>query len=332
MKRAWLLIALIPFLLCRCRTGFPEGPALPHSHNNSLSPSVYSLFSLAKHRYFMGDFPGASSILQKVLHLDPKFARAHYYNGLIFQENKEYEKALKAFQEAVHYDPHLALGHYKIGLINLRDGNTNIALRKLAKALEIEPYLSPCLYIMGLINHSRGSFAVAKVYLFKALQAEPDNSLAYNALGCVLLDCKDYSSAIPILKKAASLNPEWYKPYQNLGAAFLAQGDFENALLSLQKAVFLNPENTKGYLFLGMIYGKEFKDFDKMQACFGEYLSRNPTGKEKEIIEEIMNGQGEVDILFDPGNKLYPFPFSTLSLEKEISVLEESHPFTSRGV
>ena len=66
--------------------------------------------------YDKGQYAKANAILNKILINDPKNAYAHYYKGLIFDEEKKYALAIVDYKKAIIYNPELSIIYYLIAL------------------------------------------------------------------------------------------------------------------------------------------------------------------------------------------------------------------------
>lgn len=77
---------------------------------------ISSMLDEASNAIDAKDFTRANGLLDRVISLSPKNAYAFYYKGMIFDESKQYETALKQYSKALAIDPNFALCYYAMGL------------------------------------------------------------------------------------------------------------------------------------------------------------------------------------------------------------------------
>ncbi len=68
------------------------------------------------------DYPAVEALLSQSIHLDENFAEAHLQLGILYNEERAYEKSLSEYQRALQLDPSLAEAHFRLGRYYLRIG------------------------------------------------------------------------------------------------------------------------------------------------------------------------------------------------------------------
>ena len=97
--------------------------------------------------------------------------------GLIYNNNGEYDKAMSAFTKAIELDPNFALGYSNRGWVHIKLGQYEQAIADCTKAIELDPSLA----------------------------------LAYNNRGWAYIESEQYEQAIADLDKAMELDPDLQK-------------------------------------------------------------------------------------------------------------------------
>jgi tetratricopeptide (TPR) repeat protein len=82
----------------------------------------------------------AESLLQKAVHLDPKFGAAYLQLGILYSQHKDFSRAISAYQKAIDVGPEevsresdetLEVAHYRLAQAYLRTGNKTRAQEEL---------------------------------------------------------------------------------------------------------------------------------------------------------------------------------------------------------
>ena len=107
----------------------------------------------------------AQSLLEKVVHLNPRLAVARLELGSVYAQGKQTEKAVACFLEAIRLDPNSEMAHYKLGQI-YRDRN-QLTLAK--RELDLYRNLSK--------NH-RDQMARTRSAIRQFMLAKPDSAFA----------------------------------------------------------------------------------------------------------------------------------------------------------
>ena len=97
--------------------------------------------------------------------------------GLIYNNNGEYDKAMSAFTKAIELDPNFALSYSNRGWVHIKLGQYEQAIADCTKAIELDPSLA----------------------------------LAYNNRGWAYMELEQYEQAIADLDKAMELDPDLQK-------------------------------------------------------------------------------------------------------------------------
>ncbi len=91
------------------------------------------------------DYPAAGEVLETILHIDPKNAKAHFLAGQLYQNRiGDLEKAASHFERILELSKEHGVdqfyseyAHFYLGFINYRKGNTEKALVHLKETVEI---------------------------------------------------------------------------------------------------------------------------------------------------------------------------------------------------
>ena len=67
----------------------------------------------------------------KAISLNPAYAEAYSNRGVVFYENKEYDKALQDYDKAISLDPKLANAYNNRGFLYAAQGKLDASIRGL---------------------------------------------------------------------------------------------------------------------------------------------------------------------------------------------------------
>src|SRR5262249_53053322 len=125
---------------------------------------AYASFAL----WMAREYDQAIPELNKLVEADPKFALAHAYLGLNYEQQKEYGKAIAAFQKSLDLDDNNPEGESQLGHIYARAGKREEALKILAHLTELSKkrYISP--YNIAVLHLGLGNTDLALDWFEKA--------------------------------------------------------------------------------------------------------------------------------------------------------------------
>ncbi len=131
--------------------------------------------------------------------------------GVTYNEQGQYDKAIAAFNKALELDPNLALAYSNRAW-------TYIELRQYGQAID------DC---------------------NKALELDPKLALAYNNRGLAYIRLDQYQQGVNDCTKAIQLDPRLALAYSNRGLAYAELGQYDNAIADFDKAVTIDPSLQK---------------------------------------------------------------------------------------
>jgi tetratricopeptide (TPR) repeat protein len=101
--------------------------------DNALANYYYALSLWNRHESFGGteNLVPVESLLEKAIHLDPKFGAAYLQLGILYAERGESSKAIAAYQKATEANPGLEEAHYRLAQAYSRTGEKSKARAEL---------------------------------------------------------------------------------------------------------------------------------------------------------------------------------------------------------
>src|SRR5690349_17560588 len=147
----------------------------------------------------------AERALRKAIELDPKFAPAFAYLGLIRAKTGAYAEAISLYESALRADPKLAVVHHLIADSMLKqNGDARAIETHLQQAVEMDPTFTPARLSLGKLFMRAQRWADAVSELEQVVKLDPSVPEAYYQLGLAygrLKRTADAQSAMATFKR-----------------------------------------------------------------------------------------------------------------------------------
>lgn len=206
---------------------------------NSKYEEEYLYFRASTYRY-LGSFGFAIKDYETIINANKNNPRYYPFlkKGQIFEEIREYEKALECYKEVLRIDPENSTVNNSIGeMYDILD-DFDKALEYYNKQLEIE---ESAYYFgnRGLLYARNKKYEEAEKDYRCAIELEPENPYPYNSLAYLYERREELEKAIPYYKKAieADTNRNDMKFYKNIIACYVKLDENELAIEYYDKAI-----------------------------------------------------------------------------------------------
>lgn len=221
--------------------------------------------------------------------LKPDSMLGHLKRGAVYQNQEEFEAALRDLREAVELDPSALLAiellgdvntsldrsqraveryeayialdernariHYKLGLSRYRAGQVEAAVSALQQALKLDPALGDAHYVMGLVLRDQNKLPAARRSLEEAARRSPaSQTAAREALAEVYGLEGDHTKAINELEALAVLDVARADRLVAVGLAQARAGREDAAVNTLSRAADRFPDAPQAYAALGHVW------------------------------------------------------------------------------
>jgi tetratricopeptide (TPR) repeat protein len=127
----------------------------------------------------------AERALRKVIELDPKFAPAFAYLGLLRAKTGDYAEAISLYERALAADPKLAVVHHLIADTMLKQANADskVIETHLRRAAEMDPAFMPARLSLGKLFMRSQRWTEAIGEFEQVIKLDPNATEAYYQLG-----------------------------------------------------------------------------------------------------------------------------------------------------
>ena len=242
-----------------------------------------------------GQFEQARKILEEQVALDPSNVDVYNLLGIVYTNEKDFDRADDAFQRALKLAPDSTKIQNNLGNLYVAQKKFDLAEREFRNVLRMEPSNRDANYNLGLVLMAKGTpvaaiqhfqrvhpvtievrFNLIRAYLeagktSEGLQTARELSAAHAGdvqlhftLGVLLASEKQYNAAQLELERANSLQPETFEILHNLGQAYLRGHNYAKAELTLNRALKLKPDSPETLYLLAQVYSEQSRPVDAL--------------------------------------------------------------------
>lgn len=201
------------------------------------------------------EFEAALRDLREAVDLDPGALIAIELLGDVNASMNRAERAIERYEAYINLDERNARVHYKLGLSRYRAGRVEAAASALQQALKLDPALGDAHYLLGLVLRDQNKLPAARRSLEEAARRLPASQTApREALAEVYALEGEHTKAINELEALAALDVTRADRLVAVGLAQARAGREEAAVVTLSRAVDRFPEAPLAYAALGHVW------------------------------------------------------------------------------
>lgn len=269
--------------------------SLPGSNSHQSATEITPL-QKAEELIQQGRFEEAKKNIEEQLYLNPASVEAYNLLGIVYTNEKDYDKAVDAFQHALNLAPGSTKTHNNLGNLYVSQQKLDLAEKEFTKVLTVAPANRDANYNLGLLLIAKGEptaairhlqrvqpqtvetrFNLVRAYLqsgktLEALKAAHELSVAHKqdvqlhfTLGVLLASAKQYSPAQLEFEQANALRPEIFETLYNLGQVYVRQHEYSKADLTLNRALKLKPDSVDALYQLAQVYSEQARPLDALE-------------------------------------------------------------------
>jgi tetratricopeptide (TPR) repeat protein len=150
-------------------------------------------------------YPEAIKLLQGILELNPRLAKAHAKLGVIYAGIGERKRAVEHLERVAECDPDSPGGYAMLGWLDYLDGRAESAIQYFQKAYDVEPSSATIHYHMALAQIRLAHWDQALEWLHGLLRLDPRQAGGCQAMAHVLRQLQRADEALPYAQRAAQL-------------------------------------------------------------------------------------------------------------------------------
>ena len=201
----------------------------------------------------------AAELLARAVELDPHFAVAQYFLGVVHQALGNRWKAAAQFRAAIQIDPTYPEPFNALGDLFLSAPRRlhDQAVEAYQKALELRPFYAEAHAGLGDARAAKGDVDGAVAAYQRALAFNPATPKVYLSLGKIYYSEKGlYYDAVKAYKTAISLDPQFLDAHMGLGEIYEEKGLYQDAITEYRKVVEVDATHTGALYNLALVYEK----------------------------------------------------------------------------
>ena len=199
------------------------------------------------------EYQDARDEFNLALKFNPKIKEAHYYNGEVDYQQKQYPRALPHYERELSHNPGHVPSLRRLADIYKRLNRPDDAARtndKLSK-LKNDP---DSIIRSARYREKKGKPREALKIIDNGLRRLPKNARLHLERARLLRGLKEYRRAEKAAKKAVEHDPNSAQAHLELGKIYFAQKDYKNARDAFDRAKQLDPKLADAHYWLGLTH------------------------------------------------------------------------------
>jgi tetratricopeptide (TPR) repeat protein len=208
------------------------------------------------------DFEKAVAAFQRALDLAPRSTAAHNNLGSCYLEQQKYELARKEFETTLRLSPHDRDANYNLGTLYLAEHKPQQAITFFQRVRPPDPSTQLNLARAFL---EAGQTAPALDLSQHISQEFPNDVRVHFSLGVLLASAKQHGLALHELELANALQPGTPEILYNLGKIYHRNHDYAKAESALERARTIQPDSLSLLSLLGQVYYNDRKDVQALE-------------------------------------------------------------------
>ncbi len=132
--------------------------------------------------------------------------------GLLYQESREFERAVAHFSESLRLNPRSAASHSNLGSALLNQGRLVEARQHFLDAIQLDQAYATAHFNLGLVTHLEGRLAEAVSHYRTAVRLRAGYAEAHQLLGTALDSLGNVDEAMREYRRAIAAQADWPIP------------------------------------------------------------------------------------------------------------------------
>ena len=211
---------------------------------------VFSLLTIRR----TTDWRDNRTFFESSLSTNPSSARMMNNLGVLYLEQKQYEKAMEMFQSTLRIRPDTASAYNNIATVHEDLGAAGQAEEAYRKALLTDEKNIRARLGLGKLLARTGRIEEAKTQFSTLAGFYPALSAAHHELGRLLTAEGKHRKALQEFQDAFKNSPNPDVVANSIGIVYARNGDLERASRYFRQALELNPDSYQAHVNLGNIY------------------------------------------------------------------------------
>ncbi len=200
--------------------------------------------------------------------------------GNLAIENKDLERALKAYQAALAIKPNVSQVQFQIAKLYFQQEEYEKARDAFAATVALDPRNMDARNSLGYIYEQLNNYEAAAQVYEDTLEVDPRNLYALNHLGLAYKQLGLLDDAERVLRKAIAVDPKAARPasrniHNYLGLIYWEKGDIGEAIAEFRESIRLFPKDIWARQSLASLY-EEYGRYYEAQLQYHKILEVDP--------------------------------------------------------
>jgi tetratricopeptide (TPR) repeat protein len=231
----------------------------------------------------------------EAIRIDPRFSDAYVSRGATLQARHEYDLAIADFSEAIRLNSKPAGAYTCRSLAWVLKEEYDKALADIAEAIRLDPGNSLAYHSRGLAWSGKGDQEHALADFSEAIRLDPKAASAYSQRGLIEFTRQNYDRVVVETDQAIKIDPNLTEAYVTRGLARYCRQEYDQALPDFDRAIQLDPDRGLAFYGRGMLRLQK-EDDDRALADLSAAIRLSP--------KFALSYSSRADIWFDRGD--YP--------------------------
>ncbi len=206
------------------------------------STQLIALINRGRAYVWLGQTGKGFADFDKAVRLYPH-ERTYYTRGAAYIKIMSYDKAGADLQKSAELNPDFAEAWYYLGLVKAYQDSLDRALQLCEKADKISYQQRLSRLVRFTVYQKKGDFSTLADELTAAINEEPANAVYYNDRGMAKNELQQYREAISDFDQAIALNPKMAFAYNNKAFALIKLKQTDSAMMMVSTSLELDAEN-----------------------------------------------------------------------------------------
>ncbi|MDD5104155.1 MAG: tetratricopeptide repeat protein [Desulfuromonadaceae bacterium] len=194
-----------------------------------------------------GNFEKALSCYRSAIAYDKDSALLYYNMGNSLKNMGESKKAEEAYEKALSINSQIAEAWHNLAILYQERGKRENAYRCIANALAIRPNFADALHTLGELYQADERLPEAIDSFLKAVRSEPGSARSWNSLGIAYQNAEEDRKAEECYRNALKHENTHLHARNNLGAALLTLRKAHESIYVLEQLVEMAPDYYDGH-------------------------------------------------------------------------------------
>ena len=199
---------------------------------------VRALNRLGTNIFLLNNNKVAEKILTNLLAHDPKYLPGYLSLGLVFEQNKQLDKAIDCYKAAIKINPNEIKTYLSLATLYKQEKKYDEAIKIYQQGLINNPENHFILSNLGNLFYLQHKYEDAIVSHQRAVKSKPESHIVHFNFANTLLNAGKYTEAVDMYKKTIELDPNFYRARINLGSTMLSMSKFDEGFSEYNYRIF----------------------------------------------------------------------------------------------